>query len=232
MTSQESPYRTAAELEQLPPARDSLPYLPLSDEEWRSYQEPLMRSLCETGHRNIDAIDSNMHKLHIALGKPRPVLPQVPYLAKWYFVRLMTAVTLPGVDKASGVNPRYTDEQIRIELRNHFIRVCCVMCWQLAVKMEEHTRIRFKVLADVFRDLALTPTDMASVECWILDHLKYRLNAPFIKENEVPLSDTETESDTWSSLGDDFEYMRITSDDTRPLLSDDLACTESMPMDL
>ena len=185
----------------LPSDGDNLPYLPLTDEEWRDYQDRDMQTICSFANETIDHVDEIFHKHYNKLSsepyndvKPRSRTPLVPHLAKWYFTRVALAVSLDGMQEITRPDPRHP-----LTTLEYWIQTCCVVCWQLAVKMEEPIEVSFRDIISVLPDLKLTKAYLTHREVVVCKLLKHRLNAPFIKENGIPFSSEEEPKPTQPS---------------------------------
>ena len=203
----------------LPSDGDNLPYLPLTDDEWHNYQHRDMQAVCSFAEETIDHVDEIFHKYYIELNqiydsvKPRRRTPLVPHLAKWYFTRVALAISLDGMQDIMGRDPRYQDRVNQEKTLKYWIRTCCVVCWQLAVKVEEPMEVPFRDIVKVLPELRLDKAYLNDREVAVCNLLGHRLNAPFIKENGIPFSSEEE------------------SKQSSPQLScDDLMCEENMDL--
>ena len=203
----------------MPSDGDTLPYLPLTDDEWSNYQHRDMQAVCTHADTVIDDIDKVFHEYYIELNRtypsvvPRRSTPLVPHLAKWYFARVALAISLDGIQKIMGRDPRYPDPVNQEKTLKYWIRTCCVVCWQLAVKMEEPIEIPFRDIITVLPGLRLTKAYLNDREVAVCNLLGHRLNAPFIKENGIPFSSEEESKQCYPQLS-----------------CDDLMCDENMDL--
>ena len=112
-----------------------------------------------------------------------------------------------------GRDPRYPDPVNQEKTLKYWIRTCCVVCWQLAVKMEEPIEIPFRDIITVLPGLCLTKAYLNNQEVAVCNLLGHRLNAPFIKENGIPFSSEEESKQCYPQLS-----------------CDDLMCDENMDL--